>query len=190
MILNKQNNIEFSSPVEVLFDREELKHAIYWYSKKPVCRLKHVYLHGKYYAVSIYDKKIHIHRLLMMFWQKRDLEPQEYVHHKNGNRFNNLKDNLELIMCPDHQSIHNKNRIFSDTHRHKLSEANKKRTGMKFNKRVKIDLFDLKNRLNRGETIHYISKQYGCDWSTVRNRIYENPDLAVGTQKGSGMIKD
>lgn len=110
MIVNFQNPIDFNSPAECLFDREDLKKAITWYSSKPVCRLKHVFLHGRYYAVSIYDQKIHIHRLLMMYWLKRDLGRFEYVHHKNGNRFNNHKDNLELMLDFQHQSITNKGR--------------------------------------------------------------------------------
>lgn len=105
-----QKSISFNSPVEVLFDSEDLKKAIKWYSDKPVARLKHVYLHGRYYAVSIYEQKIHIHRLLMMYWLKRDLESNEYVHHKNGNRFNNLKENLEVMSASQHQSITNKGR--------------------------------------------------------------------------------
>lgn len=105
-----QKTIEFNSPVEVLFDKVDLRKAILWYSDKPVARLKHVYLHGRYYAVSIYEQKIHIHRLLMMYWLQRDLEPGEYVHHKNGNKFNNLKENLEVMAASIHQSITNKGR--------------------------------------------------------------------------------
>jgi hypothetical protein len=177
MIINKQKPIAFNSPTEVLFDQEELAKAILWYSDKPVSRLKHVFLYGKYYAVSIYEQKIHIHRLLMMFWLKRDLQHNEYVHHKNGNRFNNLRENLDVVFSSDHQSRHNKNKILSDTHRKKISEANKKRVGMKFRKRVAINLADLKNRIMKGESINHIAKCYGCDWSTIKSRIYENPEL-------------
>lgn len=111
MILNRQKQIEFNSPAEVLFDLEDLKKAIIWYANgKPVCRLKHVYLHGRYYAVSIYEKKIHIHRLLMMYWLKSDLQRNEYVNHINGNKFNNLKENLEVLSASIHQRITNKGR--------------------------------------------------------------------------------
>lgn len=134
MIVNFQKRIEFNSPVEVLFDSNELRKAITWYSKKPVCRLKHVFLHGRYYAVSVYDQKIHIHRLLMMYWLNRDLGRYEYVHHKNGNRFNNLKDNLELQWVSVHQSGINKGKKFSIEHKARIGEANKKRKGMKYKK--------------------------------------------------------
>lgn len=109
-MLKRQKPIQFNSPVEVLYDVEELKRAILWYSEKPVLGLKKVFLYGRYYAVSIYDQKIHIHRLMMMYWLKRDLEHDEYVHHKNGNKFNNMKENLELMSASLHQSITNKGR--------------------------------------------------------------------------------
>jgi hypothetical protein len=116
MIVNKQKLIEFNSPVEVIFDKDDLREAILWYSPKPVARLKHVFLHGRYYAVSIYDEKIHVHRLLMMYWLKRDLERDEYVHHVNGNRFNNLKENLAIITASEHQSAINKGKKQTSIH--------------------------------------------------------------------------
>lgn len=42
-------------------------------------------------------------------------------------------------------------------------------------KRVRMD--DLKKLLDSGYSINRISKIYGCDWSTVKNRIHENPEL-------------
>jgi len=136
MIINRQKPIEFNSPLEVLFDRDELKKAIIWYSPKPVARLKHVFKHGRYYAIAIYDQKIHIHRLLMMYWLKRDLERNEYVHHINGNPFNNLRENLELMSASLHQSLIHKGKPKTLEHRRKIGEANKKRKGMKFKKRI------------------------------------------------------
>lgn len=110
MIIKRQKKIEFNSPHEVIFDKKELKKAILWYTTKPVARLKHVYLWGKYYAVSIYDEKIHIHRLLMMYWLQTDLQSNEYVHHINSNRFDNRRENLEVMLASIHQSKINKGR--------------------------------------------------------------------------------
>ena len=127
MIVHKQKPLQFNSPADVLFDAAELKVAILWYSSKPVARLKHIFLYGRYYAVSIYEEKLHIHRLLMTYWLKRDLEPTEYVHHKNGNKFNNLRENLELLPASLHQSVTNKGRKQSATHIAKRT-ASMKRT--------------------------------------------------------------
>lgn len=126
MKITAQKHIEFNSPIEVLYDPSELRKAILWYTDKPTARLKHVFLYGKYYAVSIYDQKIHIHRLLMMYWIKRELQTNEYVHHKNENKFNNHKYNLEILPASVHQSITNKGRKQSPEHVAKRTSSMKK----------------------------------------------------------------
>ena len=177
MIVNNQKPIEFINDCNCLVDYKELEKAIIWYSNKPVARLRKIYMHGNYPAVSIYYEKIHVHRLLMMYWTKRKLKPKEHVHHKDNNRLNALKDNLEVIMGSKHLSQHHKGRKLSDKHREKISEANKRRKGLKQKKTVNIPLDELKEYLNKGYSINKISKIYKCDWSTVRARIYENPEI-------------
>lgn len=136
MIILKQKKIEFNSPHKVVFDRNELAKAILWHSKKPVAPIKHVFLHGRYYAVSIYDKKIHIHRLLMMYWLQRDLESTDYIHHKDENPYNNLKTNLELMLPSEHQSLHRKGIKLSEEHKRNIGFANKRRKGIKYKKHI------------------------------------------------------
>lgn len=181
MILKFQKPIDFINDCNCLVDWIELEKAIKWFAKRPVCRAKHVYMHGKYAAISIYEQKIHVHRLLGMYWMNRELERDEYVHHKNGNRFDNRKENLQIMWASEHQSITNKGRIFTDSHKEKISKANTKRNGMKIKKRVAMS--NLNNFILSGWSINKIAKFYGCDWSTVKNRIYENKDLLEG--KGS-----
>lgn len=55
--------------------------------------------------------------------------------------------------------------------------SNSKRKGMKIKKRHNIPTYQLKDLLSFGFSINYIAKLYKCDWSTVRSRIYENPEL-------------
>jgi hypothetical protein len=84
-------------------------------------------MHGKYPAVAIHDEKIHVHRLLMMYWMKRKLSPKEYVHHKNENRIDASRENLEVIDAKIHQSMHNKGKMFSPEHRQRIGEGNRRR---------------------------------------------------------------
>lgn len=181
MIVNVQKRIEFNSPKEVLYDEEDLRKAIIWYSHKPVCRLKNVYLHGRYYAVSIHYEKIHIHRLLMKYWKQRDLSRREHVHHIDGNRFNNLKENLELMPAGKHISHHVAGVPLSEEHRAKISLSNKRRKGIKLKRKYTFLDSDLIAIKNNTETLRSISRKYGCASSTVsqhyKEYISENPSL-------------
>lgn len=104
--------------------------------------------------------------------------PIEYsVHHLNENKLDARKENLSLILNKAHNSKHNKGRVFSESHRRKISMANHNRKGLKMKKRISIPLEELKTFLVEGKTINWIASHYGCDWSTIRNRIYEHPEL-------------
>jgi hypothetical protein len=173
VIVKSQKPIEFVNNCGCIVDFLDLEKAIAWYSEKPVTRLKTIYLHGRYPAVSIYKEKIHVHRLLMMYWENRIIPRNEQVHHKDENKLNALRNNLEIILEGKHQSLHNKGKSFSEIHKRNISQANKKRKGMKMKKQIDIPLGDLKRLLEEGKSINFIAKKYSCDWSTVKNRILE-----------------
>lgn len=107
--------------------------------------------------------------------------PFEYsVHHLNENKLDARKENLSLVLNKTHNSKHNKGRIFSESHRQKISMANHSRKGLKMKKRVHIPADELRTFLNEGKSINWIALHYNCDWSTARARIYENPELMEG----------
>lgn len=54
-------------------------------------------------GVEIYD-----HRRMMELILKRKLESNEFVHHKDGNRWNNCPFNLEVMLMGQHISLHRK----------------------------------------------------------------------------------
>lgn len=182
MIVTYQKPIEFVNNCGCIVDYDELEKAILWYSEKPVTRLKTIYMHGRYPAVSIHEEKIHVHRLLTMYWEDRTLPREEQVHHKDENKLNALRENLEVIYEGEHQSLHNKGRKFSDEHRRKIAIANKNRKGLKMKKQHNIPVGELKTQLQNGKSINWIAKHYGVDWSTIKNRINENPELLEGAE--------
>jgi len=49
-----------------------------------------------------------VHRDVARKIIKRDIEPYEVVHHKDGNKLNNKKRNLEVITRSEHYKKHNK----------------------------------------------------------------------------------
>ena len=142
--------------------------------KKPTLSLKKIYLHGRYPAISIHDEKIHVHRLLVKYWIKnKNLESDIHVHHKNENRLDNRRNNLEIINGRQHLSNHNSGRTFNVQHRNKISKANKKRSGKKQKRMYEISKANLEKMLNDGLSISAVSRIYGCGWDTVKSRITE-----------------
>ena len=116
MTVNIQRKIIIKKTCHVHIDREALVAAIQWYAKRPVCRVKKIFMHGRYPAVSIHEKKIHCHRLLAMWDLGRELKTSEWVHHKDENRLNCRLENLELTTDKEHGSLHNRGRKQSPIH--------------------------------------------------------------------------
>ena len=114
----------------------------------------------------------------MQYWLRTRIPFEYSVHHLNENKLDARKENLSLILNKAHNSKHNKGRVFSESHRRKISMANHNRKGLKMKKRISIPLEELKTFLVEGKSINWIASHYGCDWSTIRNRIYTNPGLA------------
>lgn len=177
MIVKNQKPIEFVNKCGCIVDYSELEKAILWYSNKPSSRLKTIYIHGHYPAVSIYKEKIHVHRLLMQYWLGVKLPTHASVHHLNENKLDARKENLSVVINSAHNSYHNKGKFVSEHTRKKISKANKNRKGMKMKKRHDIPISELKEFLLNGKSINWIAKHYNVDWSTIKNRIYENPEL-------------
>jgi hypothetical protein len=177
MIVKHQKEIQFINDCGCLVDLIELAKAIQWYSDKPVARVKHIYMHGAYPAVSIYKEKLHIHRLLMMYWEDRILSGMENVHHHDENKLNALQGNLLIKNQSEHLSEHNAGRPLSLSHRQKISESNKKRKGIPHKKRRNIPLVQMYAQLATGMSINKIAEIYQVDWSTIKSRIHDNPEL-------------
>ena len=180
MIVNKQMRIEFINDCKCNVDYEELEKAINWYSEKPTARLKHIYMFGNYPAVSIYNEKIHVHRLLMMYWLRCKLPSEYFVHHIDENKLNALKENLSVVLSSTHQSKHNKGKTLTRSHREKISIQNHKRKGLKKNKyRQDVNIDKINEMRNKGFSINKIANELNCDWTTVRARLqeYDNPEF-------------
>ena len=136
MIVNSQKKIEFINDCNCIVDYNELEKAIIWYQEKPTSRLKHIYLYGNYPAVTIFNKKIHIHRLLMMYWNNdKKLSQKIYVHHIDENKLNASKNNLTFMDVISHQSKHNKGKTTTEKQKEATRISNHKRLGTKYKKK-------------------------------------------------------
>ena len=181
MTVKKQRKINFINDCNAIVDYDDLRKAILWYSDSPVTSVKHIYMHGKYPAVSIGKDKIHIHRLLMMYWLDSKIPTEFSVHHIDENRLNASKNNLSIVLNSVHNSNHNKGEKITPKMRDRLLEMNHARKGTRqpFH-RKDVSINDVKDLLDKGYSINKIAKELDCDWSTVKARekdIFDNPEL-------------
>lgn len=114
MIVKEQKPIEFVNTCNAKFDARHLEQAILLKTNKPVQRLKRVFMHGKYPAISIHGMKYHIHRLLTEYWSG-DITGF-YVDHINGDKLDATLPNLRILEPAVHQSITNKGRRQTPQH--------------------------------------------------------------------------
>ena len=61
---------------------------------------------SKYRALKINGKRKDVHRYIMETILGRELESNEVVHHKDGNKLNNNPDNLMLMTKSEHARLH------------------------------------------------------------------------------------
>lgn len=172
MTINHQKEIKWINDCGCQVDYQLLSDAISWYSEKPVQAVKHIYLHGKYPAVSIGKEKVHVHRLLVMYkYKKKRLTKGVVVHHKDKNKFNSTMDNLEILTNQTHAHMHNSGKKLTEEHKQKIAFANKSRTGVKLKNIVNIPWVLLKNDLESGMSVNAIAKKYHCDLTTAKSKI-------------------
>ena len=138
-------------------------------------------MHGEYPAVSIIKDKIHIHRLLMMYWIGTDLPKCYFVHHIDGNKLNATKENLSLVFNSKHQSYHNKGKTITNEHKESIRKFNHSQKGKRRKYKVKISAEQVYNLKLQGYSFNKISQTLGLDWECVKQRyedfIHDNPEL-------------
>ena len=59
-----------------------------------------------YRLLTIENRRIYEHRLVMEQYLDRELTPDEHIHHKDGNKLNNNIDNLEILSREEHCRQH------------------------------------------------------------------------------------
>lgn len=143
-------------------------------------------MHGFYPAVSIYDEKIHVHRLLMLYWNGGKIQSKKVVHHINGNKLDASKNNLCFIDSDKHARKHNLGKVISEEQKQRIREFNIR---TKKGKRMKRKRTDVTNEMvyklrSSGFSFNKISKLLKIDWGCVKQRyndfIHDNPELLKG----------
>ena len=127
MIVNEQREVKLVNCCNAIYAEDELINAALWYSDTPICSTKKIVLRRNYPSICIYDKKIGIHRLLMMYWLQGEIPDGYVVHHINENKLDARKKNLALVPFTTHQHYHNAGKTLTVQHREKISQANYRR---------------------------------------------------------------
>lgn len=183
-MIKSQKPIKFINDCGALVSYDELSKAAIWYAKSPIARVKHIYMHGKYPAISVKKEKIHIHRLLMMYWLGSDLPSEYFVHHIDGNKLNALKNNLSVVLSSVHQSYHNKGKTISDEQKAAIVAFNHTQKGKRRKYKSVITAAQVYELKSRGYSFNKISLELGLDWSCVKQRyndfIHDNPEMLKG----------
>lgn len=164
-----------------IFDENLLRDAILWFTNNFVERIKTVYLHGRYAAVSIGKTKIHIHRLIGLYLLK-DRSTKLHIHHKNGNKLDCRVENLESLTAREHLSHHNKGRKPTEVAIKATIASNHLRKGKRAKaKRIDVTPGKVYEMRKEGKTFNQISKECNLDWGCVKQRyndfIHDNPEL-------------
>ncbi len=177
-LYNQKLPILFDHKTQALFCGDDLQEAMLLKADgKPMQQVKVIFLYGRYPAVSIGGKKIHIHRLLGEYYACRELFPCEIVHHINGNCCDARRGNLKIMWAGEHATLHLTGRKLTPAQCQVIAERNRSREGIPRKKKLNIPRRAIEQLRSDGLSINAIAKHFGCDWSSIKSRTTDNPEL-------------
>ncbi|WP_270235278.1 hypothetical protein [Lacticaseibacillus suilingensis] len=177
MTVKIQRPIQIINDCGALIDEHDVAAAIIWATKTPTPSVHHVYRYGNYAGVTVNGEKVHVHRLLIEWQMNQKLPPILYVHHLNENKMDDRLSNLAVMVGKYHTSHHMMGARFSAEHKAKISEADHRRKGVKQKKRRILPTVKIVEAYVAGQSVNSLAMEYHVDWTTIRARLDENPEL-------------
>lgn len=157
---------KFENSCNAMFDEILLYEAIDWKCQKinKYCHRKYkIYLCNGYPCVSIGHEKIKIHQLLGEYIFGK-IRKGYVIHHIDGNKLNNQKENLQYISNVLHAQIHHKDKKYTP-----CIKALKK--ARKTIYRGEITKEKCEQLRKQGLTIKQIAKKLNCSINTINRRL-------------------
>ena len=164
-LVDKETPI-FENSCNAIFDENLLYEAIEWKCQNlnKYCYKKYkVYLYNSYPCISIGHEKIRIHQLLGEYLFGK-IRKGYVIHHKDGNKLNNQKDNLQYISNVFHTQIHHKGKEYTPS----IKAIKKARKTIY---REEITKEKCEQLRKQGLTIKQIAKKLNCSVNTINRRL-------------------
>lgn len=161
--------IEFVNECNCIFEPKILEQAIIFECQnrniKPNNSYK-IYNYRGYAGISLKHDKLSVHRLLGQYMIGMRLNKEVHVHHIDGNRYNNLISNLQVIR----NSLHTKEHYLVQYVPKEVLKRNQQKATEK-RKRNDVTAEKVIEMRNKGLTIDEIARRLNCGINTVNRRL-------------------
>lgn len=156
--------MEFIKPTDVYFDENDLEAAILTLTDKPKEAYK-IFIRNSYPCFCIGHKHYYVHRVLGGFYFG-DLDGY-LIHHINGEKTDNTRENLQKISNSEHTRLHHTGRDFRSTQ----GVINGVNAMAEKRKRKDVKSEDVKALRAKGLTYKELAEHFHCGQSVIQDRL-------------------